>query len=172
MTSPAPDKLKAMIHYIADASPRGMLGKVKLNKVLWFSDREMYLKTGQTISGETYLRFPNGPVSRNLLNAQRQLEAEGKILIRKVRHYSYEQYEYLSLTDPDISPFSPQELDIIGRQISWIAPLHATQVSEISHDRTWEIFSDGEEIPMFAVLAAKTRDFTPEDMTWAQEGDA
>lgn len=170
MPSPVSEKLKAMIHYIADASPQGMLGKVKLNKILWFADREMFLRTGETISGETYLRFPQGPVSKNLLVAQAQLEDEKKILIRKVRHYGYEQFEYISLSDPDITLFSVREIDVIGRQIAWIGPLPATEVSEISHDRTWEIFADGEEIPMFAVLASKTRDFTPEDMDWALEG--
>lgn len=160
-------KLMGMIHYIADAVPVGMLGKTKLNKILWFSDREMYLRVGHTIAGETYLRFPQGPVSKHLLDAQEQLVAQHKILLKKARHYTYEQFEYISLTDPDISAFTAQEIDIMGRQIAWIYPMTAVQISEISHDRTWQIFQNGEEIPMFTVLAAKTRDITPEDLQWA-----
>lgn len=160
-------KLMDMIHYIADAAPAGMLGKTKLNKILWFADREMYLRVGRTIAGETYLRFPQGPVSKHLLDAQAQLVSQGKILLKKSKHYTYEQFEYISLADPDISAFTAQEIDIIGRQIAWIYPMTATQISEISHDRTWQIFANGEEIPMFTVLAATTRDATPEDLQWA-----
>lgn len=162
------ERLKAMIHYIADAVPRQALGKTKLNKILWFSDREMYLRTGHTISGDAYLRFPQGPVSKNILQAQDELACEGKILYRRVKR-PYEQYEYISLMAPDISFFSAEEIDVIGRQIAWIAPLSAKEVSAISHDRTWQTYKDGEEIPMFAVLAATTRDFQPEDLNWALE---
>lgn len=163
------ERLKAMVHYIADAVPRQALGKTKLNKILWYSDREMFLQTGKTISGDAYLRFPQGPVSKNILRAQDELVREGKIICRKVRRH-YEQFEYVSLVAPDISMFSNVEIDIIGRQIAWISPLPAVQVSKISHDRTWETYANGEEIPMYAVLAARTRDFQPEDLEWALEG--
>lgn len=162
-------RLKAMIHYIVDAAPYQSLGKTKLNKILWFADREMYLRKGKTISGDSYLRFPQGPVSKSILLAQNELVDEGKILCRKVRRH-YEQFEYISLLPPDISLFTTEEIDILGRQIAWISPLSATKISEISHDRTWETFADGEEIPMYAVLAARTRDFQPEDLEWALEG--
>lgn len=162
------ERLKAMIHYIADTVPRQALGKTKMNKILWFSDREMYLRHGRTISGDTYLRFPQGPVSKNILDAQAELVREGRIVCRKVRHY-YDQYEYISLLPPDISGFSAEEIDIMARQIAWLAPLTAAEVSEVSHDRTWQIFNDGEEIPMFAVLAAETRELEPADLEWAIE---
>lgn len=159
-------RLKAMIHYISDAVPRQALGKTKLHKILWFSDREMYLRNGTTISGDTYIRFPQGPMSKNFLTAQRELQEEGKILCRTIRE-PFEPFEFISLVPPDISSFTPEEIDIIGRQIAWISPLSARRVSEISHDRTWETYKDGEEISMFSVLAAKTREFTPDDFEWA-----
>lgn len=162
-------RLKAMIHYIIDAVPRRELGKTKLNKILWFSDRAMYLQAGKTISGDTYLRFPQGPVSKNILTAQHELIAEGKILIRKI-HDVYDRYEYISLKKPDISMFSSEEIDVISRQSAWIQPLSAREVSRISHDHTWKTFKDGEEIPMYAVLASETRDLQSEDLEWALEG--
>jgi len=160
------DKFKAMIHYIADSVPRSMLGKVKLNKILWFSDREMYLQTGNTISGETYLKFPQGAVSKNILPICDELVAEGKIAVRKPR-YQYDQYEYISLAQPDILPFSAQETDVIYRVIQWIAPMSAAEASEVSHGRAWDTAEFGNAIPMFSVLAEKARDLTPEDLVWA-----
>jgi len=127
------DKLMAMVHYIADAVPSARLGKVKLNKILWFSDREMYLQAGDTISGEVYLKFPYGPVPKHILGVIEDLENAGKLAVTKARIDKYEQYEYISLVDPDLSCFTAQEIDIIFRQITWISPLTATDVSKISH---------------------------------------
>jgi len=161
------DKLGNMIHYIADAVPSAMLGKTKLTKILWFSDREMYIKTGHAISGESYLKYPKGPLSKHFLEIIDKLKKAGKLAVRKARIYDYEQFEYISLEQPDISAFSAQEIDIIGRHIAWIAPLTADEVSRISHGRAWEITELYEEIPMCSVLVEKTRDLTPEDMKWA-----
>ena len=161
------DKMMAMIHYIADVVPSAMLGKTKLTKILWFSDKEMYLKSGHTISGETYLKYPRGPLSKHFLEVVDELVNSKKLLVKKNRVIDYEQFVYISLTTPNISLFSVEEIDIIGRQIAWIAPLKADEISEISHGRAWEIADFNEEIPMYSVLIEKTRDLTPEDLKWA-----
>lgn len=162
-------RLKAMIHYIIEASPPRALGKVKLNKILWFADRDQYLRTGKTISGDAYLRYPQGPVSKHLLEALRELAAEKKIHIRQEKVISYDQYCYISLEEPDVAMFTAEDLAAITRSISFITPLTAQQASNLSHDRTWEIFEDKEEIPMFAVLASQTRDLQDDDLKWAME---
>ena len=164
-------KLKAMIHYIADVVPRHNLGKVKLNKILWFSDREMYLKHGRTISGDTYRRYPLGPVSANIIPAIESLQEEKKLIVRKIRHYTFEGYEYTSCSKPDTSTLNSDELAIIDRQIAWISPRSANDVSDISHDATWDMYENGEEIPMYSVLAARTREVTAADIAWAMSRD-
>ena len=160
-------KFMAMVHYIADAVPSRMLGKTRLNKILWYSDREMYLKSGHTISGETYLKFPKGPLSKHFLAVIDDLKDSGKLVVRRTRVYDYEQFEYISLVEPDISLFSTEEMDIIGRQIAWISSLTAEEVSLRSHGRAWETTMENDEIPMFSVLTEKIRDLTPEDLEWA-----
>lgn len=161
------EKLKALVHYIADAVPQAMLGKLKLNKVLWFSDREMYLRAGNTITGETYLKYPEGPVAKHILGVLHELETEGKVVSRKARVIDYDRIEYISLKTPDISLFTAGEMDVVGRQIAWITPMSAASVSKKSHDRAWELADDRQEIPMFSVLTVNTRDLTPSDMEWA-----
>lgn len=83
---------------------------------------------------------------------------------------SYEQYCYLSLLEPDVALFTGEEVAAINRAIALISPMTAQQASSFSHDRTWTIFEDKEEIPMFAVLAAETRELEPADLKWALEG--
>lgn len=165
------EKLKALIHYIADAVPQALLGKLKLNKVLWFSDREMYMKTGTSITGETYLKYPEGPVSQHILGILAELEKEGKVVSRKSRVIDYDRIEYISMKDPDISMFSARELDIVGRNIAWITPLSSKEVSSRSHDRMWQIADDMGPIPLFSSLTLATRELESTDMAWALSGD-
>lgn len=160
-------RLKAMIHYIVETAPHRSFGKVKLNKMLWFADRDMYIRSGQTISHDAYLRFPQGPVSKNIQEAIRELESEGKIHVRKERVITYEQFFYQSLAEPDISLFNAEEIAAINRAITLIAPLTAEQASSLSHDRARQIFAPNEEIPMYAVLAAETRELDEEDIKLA-----
>lgn len=170
MTSRASlERLKAMIHYIVETAPPRSIGKVKLNKVLWFADKDYYLRTGKTISGDKYLRFPQGPVSDNLPHALDELATERKIYIRKERVFSYEKYCYISLIEPDTSMFSGDEVAAIQRALDFVSPLTAQQISAISHDRIWEIFQHNEEIPMCAVLAADTQIPAQEDIEWAKK---
>ena len=160
-------RLKAMIHYIVEAAPYRSFGKVKLNKMLWFADRDMYIRTGQTISHDAYLRYPQGPVSKNILEALNELQEEGKLHIRKERVITYEQFFYVSLAEPDISIFNGEEISAIGRAIALIAPLTAEQASSLSHDRVWQIFGPNEEIPMYAVLAADTGELDADELKLA-----
>ena len=50
-------KFKSAVHYICDkaSSDPSVLGAIKLNKVLWYSDLINYLITGKPITGETYI---------------------------------------------------------------------------------------------------------------------
>lgn len=83
MTSLNMAKLKAMVHYIIASVPPEELDITKLNAILWRADREAFLKLGQTISGDTYIRRPEGPVSKNLDAALLSLYQDGAIDIQK-----------------------------------------------------------------------------------------
>src|SRR5262245_18001521 len=57
------NKLKAVLAYIAE---KNRPGKVKLFKLLYLIDFESYVLLGKSLTGETYERFPMGPVPRTL----------------------------------------------------------------------------------------------------------
>ena len=69
MASPNMAKIKDMVHSIVASVSAEQLGMTKLNTILWFSDREAFLKFGATLSGDTYIRRPKGPVSASLDDA-------------------------------------------------------------------------------------------------------
>ena len=163
-----PKKFRALVHYIIDIVEPSMLGKTKLNKILWFSERKAYLQSGKTITGETYVKFPEGPVAKHLLEALKDLKEEGVIVQRLSRVYDFNRHEYFSLSRPDISMFTQDEIDIVAREAVRIASMTAKEISNISHDRTWETFEMNEPIPMVSVLASNVGNLTPDDVQWAE----
>ena len=64
-------KFKSAVHYICDkaSSDPSVLGAIKLNKVLWYSDVINYLITGKPITGETYIKRQHGPVPKDIIRA-------------------------------------------------------------------------------------------------------
>jgi hypothetical protein len=76
------EKLKRLVHYIAwKAGKHVGFGATKLKKVLWFADARTYTLTGSPITGATYIREKYGPVPREMMSIQQELEREGVIRI-------------------------------------------------------------------------------------------
>lgn len=161
-------KFKALIQYIVYTADKSIIGKTKLNKVLWFSEREMFLQYGRGITGETYIKKDHGPVPLHMIEASNELEAEKKIVVRPgLRRYPTK--DYVSLAKPDISCFAPEEIDIVRSQLQWIEPLTANQVSNISHDWAWQTADDDEEIPLATGLLGAPIKPSASDIAWAQQ---
>lgn len=167
MASPNMAKLKAMVHYAAANIPESQLGKTKLNKILWFSDREAYIRLGKTISGDTYIRMPRGPVAASLDLALNELSKEGALEIRSEYKGEYSKYTFHSLTPPPALQLPPEEAKIFLEQLEELTPLTAKEVSERSHDYTWQIFENGEPIDMVTVLLTPGK-VTAEMLAWAK----
>ena len=165
MASPNMAKLKAMVHYIIASVPSDQLGMTKLNTILWFSDREAFLKLGQTISGDSYIRRPKGPVSASLDDALSELKAEKRIVV--MEREGEPKHLFKSLVEPETVLLSQKEIDFLDAQVNRIRPLTADEASELSHDYTWRMYEDDEEIDMVAVLARPGM-ITPEMLEWAK----
>ena len=163
------EKFKALVHYIvASCEDPQRLGAVRLNKICWFSDSIAYRLTGVPITGETYVKRRRGPVPKTILRALRELEAEGRIHSFDKLMGPYKMKLYVPLTTPNPAVFSPVEREIVDSVIHNICVNHtANSISDLSHDQIWDAANEGEEIPMFATLAAQPGELTPQVMKWA-----
>lgn len=164
-------KFKSLVHYICDkCSPDpSVLGAVKLNKVLWFSDILMYMNHGQSITGERYVKRERGPVPSHILTALRELEKSGKLLVRDVPFFGFQKKEYISLKAADSDVFDEQERDLIDAVIDQICNGHtAKSVSELTHNQVWDAAEIGDEIPYHAAFAMRSGEIDEDDMAWAK----
>lgn len=155
-------KFERLVHYVIWKTDRyDWFGATKLNKVLWFVDARSYILNGNSITGETYVRGPFGPIPRDMESAQKALIAEGAIRIAKQGKLT----RFVSLVPAQDTWFSETELQTINWWISEIALNHtATSISEETHDYVWDIAKMGEELPLYAYRVARIQEPTDEDM--------
>ena len=158
------------MHYVISECPDpAKLGATKLNKILWLADTRAYVLHNQPITGAAYIREKYGPVAKAMLPARDALKAARLIRHWKAPLYAHEQDVFRSEARPDVSMFSSRELGVINDMIRYVRDEHtAASISEETHDYVWEIAEMGEEIPYFAIFAARTREPTEEELEWAR----
>jgi len=164
-------KLKTLVHYICHkVRDPSKLGKTKLNKVLFFADFQAFLDRGESMTGETYVKFQHGPVSEHVEQIIAELEEEEALATRETKHHGYRKKEYVALEEPDLSAFSGQEISVADDVIDDVCRDHtAASISEFSHNHIWEAAEIGEEIPYEAALVYQLGEIEPDDMAWAKD---
>jgi len=164
-------KLRELMLYVAqqlEADRAG--GATKLNKVLYFADFAHVRRTGRPITGAEYQKLPQGPAPRRLLPVRKGLVDAGDAEIRAESYLGYEQHRLIAKRPPDLSLFSPEELDSVDRVLEDLAHLTAAQVSALSHaEPGWLLVDDGERIPYEAALIAPEQLETPTSRRLAAE---
>jgi hypothetical protein len=163
-------KFKNLVHYICYSSDPQKLGTIKLNKILWYADILSYMYRDKPITGETYIKQQFGPVPKHILKILGELQEEEVLVKGLTKFHGYPKSEYVVLKEPDISGFSPEEISVIDDMIHGICENHtATSISNLTHDRIYELAKIGEEIPYFAILASRKGEITVEDVAWAMD---
>ena len=99
------------------------------------------------ITGEKYIKKPNGPVSPNFMDLKDELINEGKIKEDVEKVINYRRYRYTSLKKPDISCLNGEEISIIDDTINRIPSMSAKEISDYSHgDMPWKVAENDEEL--------------------------
>lgn len=147
-------KFNELIVYIAKRlGPEAALGRVKLAKLLMQSDFGAYERRGASITGATYEKWEHGHLPRQLLLAQRDLEAEGVIATESVDYFGKRLNRITALRDPDLSRFDEDDLADIERAILRFGRESASYLSALSHVEVgWRLARIKEIIPYNTVF--------------------
>jgi hypothetical protein len=160
------DKFGELINYICYKveNPKE-LGKTKLNKILWYSDREFFEKNGNTISGQEYIKLQYGPVPAKIDKEIKELEDNKYLITRKSPYFGKTIQEFISIKEPNFNKFNAEEISIIDKYIELICFNHtAKSISNESHDEIWEMTEIGNIIPFEATLVSELGEITDEDL--------
>src|SRR5258706_10305733 len=163
------DKFKALVHYICEkAEDPSVLGSVKLNKVLWYSDAVHYMVKGQSITGATYVKRQWGPVPTGKVKAIDQLIGEGKIARGHVDHFGHTKDEYIAIQEADKDIFSGEEIALVDQAFDHVCLKHtAKSIIEETHGTIWELAEMGEVLPYETVFAYHLGEVDENDLAWA-----
>jgi hypothetical protein len=136
---------------------------------LWYAEREAFLSLGTPLSGARFVKRQHGPVPAAILPVLAELESERALVVRDFTSYGRAQREFISITEPDISGFRPEEISIINSVIYSICQFHtASSISEKSHDEVWELAAIGEELPLFTAFSVPG-EIDESDIEWATQ---
>lgn len=164
------ERLKELVHYICDrCKNEPAFGATKLNKILWYLDTFAFLKSGKAVSGNTkYVKRKYGPVPQRILTVLEDLEVEKTILIKESEYYDGKfKRNYIVLKAPDEAIFTADERELIDDIAQAVCRRTAKEISDLSHNAVWEAAKEGEEIPLYAVLA-KPDKVSREDEKWME----
>jgi len=163
--------LKEMILYIsARCQDRPAFGSIHLNKMLHYADFFWYAQTGESMSGEAYLRQKHGQVPKHLLQARNELVNEGKLAIEDRQYFGKIQKRPIALPPFNYQKLTDEQKQFLDEIITALADYSATEVSEqIAHeDLARQYLKNDEAIPYETVFFRRKNAVSEETMVWAQ----
>jgi hypothetical protein len=161
-------RFEALVQYVCwiCEDPRA-LGLDRLNRILWYVDRNLYLTRDHVATGASYVRHRGGPWARPLEAVLRDLERRG-LVVQRARVGDHEPDLLVSLARPDLSGFDPEEISLVEAVTRALCfDNRSTIAFREAHDVVLHAARLGEVIPYFTVFAGRAGDVAPADFTWA-----
>jgi hypothetical protein len=160
--------LKAAVHYVCWVceDPRS-LGPARLNRILWYTDRNVLLTTGRPLFGATFWKRPQGPVAKPLQYALSALINEGAVALR-ARSHAVDFEQYFAIKSPDLSVLGADHLSQLEAAIRGVClDSNAPILRRDAHDAVLRAARVGEVLPPHTAFAGASADVHEEDLEWA-----
>ena len=142
-------KLRQLALYVAarcENDPR--FSRVKLNKIIFYSDFTHYIKSGQSITGSVYIKMPFGPCPKDFNKLEEKMSKDEEMKIQEREYYGKVQKRPIALVPADLSLFTAEEIASVEKVVHNLWDNSAREVSELSHlFDGWKLADDFEEIP-------------------------
>jgi hypothetical protein len=164
------DRLWELILHIAQFSEGDpTFGKVKLAKILYYTDFTSYRDYGQPVTGSAYRKMQRGPVPTHFLDILDEMAAGREIYIRKEKAFPTAVYEYervMAVREANLVNFTGRDIMLVNELISRFWNKSAAEISDESHGIAWKLVGDNEPIPYEASLLSD-EPLTEAETEWA-----
>lgn len=143
--APSIDKLNAMVAFIAHDSN---VFKVKMNKLLFYSDFHHFRKYGQSISGTAYQAIPMGPVPHRYGSLFEYGADKGAFEIELIKFPQREGEKFISALDSRVlASLSESEMETVKWVKDSLESKKTEELIEISHEEeAWRANKDEQKI--------------------------
>lgn len=144
-------KMRELILYVARKT--GGVGRVKMAKLLYYSDNEAYRQLGGSITWADYQKLPHGPAARQYKPTFAAMVGDGLVH----EEPAFMGYTIVADVDPDPTILSDGEVAIIDDVIDRYSWMNAQKISEVSHQEIgWRVAEPYSTIPYTAFLLASS----------------
>jgi Protein of unknown function (DUF4065) len=162
-------RLKELVVYIChQCLDDPTFSKVKLYKILFYSEFQSYGRYREPITGVSYKKLPFGPGPAIYQRLQQEMVRDRLIRIVGERVYDFDRQRFLPLKDPSVDLFRARDISLVEQWIREFWGKSARDVSEFSHGKAWHIAKLYEPIPYEAVYISD-EPVTIEDVERAKE---
>lgn len=163
------NKVKAAMHHVIDYAQANSLkmGFTQLLKILLVTDLVALYKDRRTVTGATFVKGPYGPVPDNYDEVKIELLREGAISV-KTPTYPFQGVTFTSLAKPKEGEFPAGDIALLNDVTDEVCKLSARQISDLTHNKYWQLAGIGEEIPLAAYLPRINYHATPDELERAR----
>jgi transcriptional regulator with XRE-family HTH domain len=144
-----PEKLREVLLYILEkVGAKPNVGETVLYKLLYFTDFDYYEKTGQSITGLSYIRNHYGPTPAiKFAEIVKAMERDKELEIVETKFFNNTQRKYLPTKSANLHALSAVELTHINDTLARLSDKSATELSELSHhDMPWLVAKQSQKI--------------------------
>jgi len=146
-------RFKELVLYVAqECLDDPTYSKIKLLRILFYSDFEAFGRHGKPITGMSYKKLPLGPAPAAFARIQDEMLTDKLIRIVRRPVYDHSRQRVLPLRDPDYDLFSAREISIVDGWIRFFWNKNAKDVSAYSHGKAWKLARESDLIPYEAVF--------------------
>jgi len=145
-----PEKLREVLLYILEkVGAKPNVGETVLYKLLYFIDFDYYEKTGQSITGLSYVRNHYGPTPalvdfQGVVGGMKEKE---ELEVFETKYFSNSQKKYLPLRSANLEDISAKELQHIDETLARLGDKSASELTDLSHkDTPWRVAKQGKPI--------------------------
>ena len=163
-----PEKLREVLSYVLEkVGAKPNVGETVLYKLLYFIDFDYYEKTGQSITGLTYVRNHFGPTpTRDFVSVVEGMRANDELEVVETKYFKNTQKKYLPHKSVELRELSASELRHIDETLARLSDKTAQELSVLSHyDTPWLTAKEGKPIAYRGVFyrTSKTAVTEPSD---------
>lgn len=144
-----PNKLREVLLYVLEkVGAKPNVGETVLYKLLYFIDFDYYEKTGQSITGLTYIRNHYGPTpALDFKRVVEGMEKAEELELVETKYFNNNQRKYLPNKKANLRNLTADEIKHIDETLNKLSDKTASELSELSHyDTPWLTAKQGEKI--------------------------
>jgi len=126
----------------------------KIFKILYFADRAHLMTYGRPITGDTYIKMPDGPVPSKLFDIFKAVRGDSYFPAGDLKEYfSVDNRYYIKPKKaPDLRYLSKTDITELDEAISKYGILSFGELKNLSHDIAWETTRNNGEIAIEDIM--------------------